>query len=289
MLTKHVAKRYIYFTCGKEPPRNTLTPALIKPKSNMELPPLPINITHNQEGNGAILHINCQSDATATRWMDNREEASIGAQKVWLGKLGCLLKLHGSIECQWLQPTAATIMNMPPNSDAFNDPWAYSISNFPQGYKLFSVERETQGDDLSRKDHYLCGMFIFLYMQCATDVFLGGKYKYRSPQEFYPHLHWLLDNARGVKHPCICQYCDQGRSQEEINQIFPLPPHKKSSQGPKGPKNKKTKKHQGPKGVTTRRGMIFNRNSITTGPVTALRDGWQEDKFIGYKTSHPFR
>ncbi|KAF9788031.1 hypothetical protein BJ322DRAFT_600464 [Thelephora terrestris] len=255
MLTKHVAKRYIYFTCEKESPRNTLTPTLIKPKSNMELPPLPINITHNQEGNGAILHINCQSDATTTRWMDNREEASIGAQKVWLGKLGCLLKLHGSIEY------------------AFNDPWAYSISNFPQGYKLFSVERETQGDDLSRKDHYLC----------------GGKYKYRSPQEFYPHLHWLLDNARGVKHPCICQYCDQGRSQEEINQIFPLPPHKKSSQGPKGPKNKKTKKHQGPKGVTTRRGMILNRNSITTGPVTALRDGWQEDKFIGYKTSHPFR
>jgi len=186
---------------------------------------------------------------------DNRDEASTQAEKVWLGKLGCLLKLHGNIDY------------------TFIDPWAYSLSGFPQGYKLFSVERKTQGNGLSRKDHYL----------------YGGKHKYRSPQEFYPHLHWLLNNARGVKEPCKCQYCDNTRSQEEINDIFPPPPHKKSSQGPRGPRNKETKKHRGPKGVTTRRGMVFNRNSLTTGPVTALRDSWQEDKCIGYKTSHPFR
>ncbi|KAF9790947.1 hypothetical protein BJ322DRAFT_1216507 [Thelephora terrestris] len=221
----------------------------------MESPPLPMNITLNQEGNGAILHINCQSDGTKTRWVNNREEASTQAEKVWLGKLGCLLKLHGNIEY------------------IFIDAWAYRISSFPKGYKLFSVERKIQGSDLSRKDHYL----------------YGGKHNYRSPQEFYPHLHWLLENAQGTKKPCICQYCDHDRSQEEINEIFPLPPHKKSSQGSRGPRNNKTKKKQGPRGVTTRRGMIFNRNSITTGPVTALRNGWREDKFVGYRTSHPFR
>ena len=127
----------------------------------MELPPLPINITLNQERNRAILHINCQSDATATRWIGNKEEASTQAEKVWLGKLGCLLKLHGDIEGQWLYPLAETTINILPHPDLFNDPWAYSLSNFPQGYKLFSVERETQGDDHSRKDHYLFGMFFF--------------------------------------------------------------------------------------------------------------------------------
>ena len=132
--------------------------------------------------------------------------------------------------------------------------------------------------------------FFFFYIQCITDIFYsGGKHKYRSPQEFYPHLHWLLDNARGVRKPCICQYCDHTRSQEEINNIFPLPPHKKSSQGPRGTRNKKVKKHQCPKGVTTRRGMVFIRNSIITGPVTSLRDNWQEDKSIGYRLSHPFQ
>ena len=94
--------------------------------------------------------------------MDNRDEASTQAEKVWLGKLGCLLKLHGKIECQWLHPSMEPTTNMSPHPDEFNDPWDYSISSFPQGYKLFSVERETQGNELSRKDHYLYGMFIFL-------------------------------------------------------------------------------------------------------------------------------
>lgn len=198
--------------------------------------------------------MNCDSDARPTRWMRNHEEADNQAKNIWLGKLGCLLKLHGNIEYM------------------FNDPWAYRISDFPRNYKLFSVGR---GGKSSRKDHYLC----------------GGEHKFRSPQEFYPHLHWLLDNARGVKKPCLCQYCS-GETQDHVNKIFPLPPHRESPPGPKGPKNNNKKapiKLRQPKGVTTKRGLIYNRNSITTGPVTSLRGNWQEDKFLGYKTSHPFR
>jgi len=132
---------------------------------------------------------------------------------------------------------------------------------------------------------------LFFYTCYLTDnFFLGGGHKYRSPQEFYPHMHWLLDNTQGVRNPCICQYCDPSRSQKQINKTFPLPPHKESAKGPRGPKkHKQTRKLQGPKGVTVKRGLIINRNSITSGPVTTLGDGWQKHKFIGYKTSHPFQ
>lgn len=118
---------------------------------------------------------------------------------------------------------------------------------------------------------------------------LGGKHKYRSPQEFYPHLHWLFNNAQGVKDPCICQYCDPGRSQEEINKIFYLPPHKESTKGPRESKNSKQgRKLHGPRGVTMQRGYVVNRNSITSGPVTSLGGGQQEQRMIGYKTNHLF-
>ena len=126
----------------------------------------------------------------------------------------------------------------------------------------------------------------------AHDLFLGGEHEYRSPQEFYPHLHWLLENAQGVSNKCICKYCDPSRTQKEINKIFPLPPCKENPKGPRGPKNPmKTRKHRGPKGVTTQRGMVANRNSITTGPVATLGYYGEEQKIIniGYKTSHPFR
>lgn len=118
----------------------------------------------------------------------------------------------------------------------------------------------------------------------------GGSSKYRSPQEFYPHLHWLLNNAQGGGKPCICQYCDPSRSQEQINEIFYLPPGKESTKHPRSPnKHKNTRKLKGPKGVTSKRGLIINRNSITTGPLTTLGCGLENHKIIGYKRSHPFR
>jgi len=155
----------------------------------------------------------------------------------------------------------------------FNNPWKYALSNFPGGYKLFAVERRVREGSLPRKDYYLC----------------GGHHKYRSPQEFYPHVHWLLDNARGARTQCICQYCDPSRSQEEINKIFPLPPSKESVKQSRGMKSQKqTRKVKGPKGVTSKRGLQVNRNSITTGPLVTLGHDWRGYKVIGHERSHPF-
>lgn len=63
--------------------------------------PLPIDVTLNQEETKAILHINCKSDGKRARWYEDKEEGREWAKRSWLGKLGCLLKVHGNIKCQW--------------------------------------------------------------------------------------------------------------------------------------------------------------------------------------------
>ena len=137
---------------------------------------------------------------------------------------------------------------------------------------------------------FLSIWYVFSSTYATLLTTLLGGHKYRSPQEFYPHLHWLLNNARGGEEPCICQYCDPSRTQKEINKIFYLPPSKESTKHPQSPnKHQQTRKLRGPKGVTSKRGLIINRNSIMTGPLTTLGRGLENHKIIGYKKSHPFR
>ena len=270
-------------------PEITCFTTLIKNTNTMEGPPLHINVTHNPQENRAILHIDCQSDGKVERWMKDREEAREEAKNVWLGKLGCLLKIHGRIKCQWPHSSVETNTNMPLPPDTFNDPWAYRVSDFPENYKLFAAERQAQGENPPRKDYYLCGMSFPSTYGTSLTTLSGGHSDYRSPLEFYPHLHWLLNNAQGVEKPCICQYCDPSRSQKEINKIFYLPPCREATKHPRSAnKHQKARKLKGPKGVTSKRGLIFNRNSIMTGPLTTLGHSSENHKIIGYKSSHPF-
>ena len=184
--------------------------------------------------------------------------------------------------------------NSPPLPDIFGDPWAYRIADFPKNYKLFVIRRQKEGENHPREDYYLCGGFPHPLPppthNIAYHFFSGGEHDYRSPQEFYPHMHWLLENAQGVNKPCICKYCDPSRTQEQINAIFPLPPCRKTTKKHRSPKtHQKTRKHQRPKGVTSQREMVTIRNSITTGLVTTPRHHGDRQKVIGHKTSNPFR
>ena len=75
--------------------------------STVKPTPLHIEVTLNNEETGAILHINCQSDGKRARWsnLKDKEEGSEQAKRGWLGKLGCLLKVHGNITCEWFHST----------------------------------------------------------------------------------------------------------------------------------------------------------------------------------------
>jgi len=150
----------------ENPPEITCFTTPMNNKNTMELPPLPIDVTTNQEGNGAIFHIDCQSDGKAERWIEDEEEVSTQAENLWLGKLGCMLKVHGRIKCEWPCLSIETDTNVVPPPDKFNNPWAYRISTFPANYKLFAVARKADGDNFPRKDYYLYGMpsLFFLHV-----------------------------------------------------------------------------------------------------------------------------
>jgi len=99
MLTNAIQLELFILERSKKPLEATFLTTTTRSKNTMELPPLPIPVTLNQTGTGAILHINCQSDGQVARWMVDKEESDGWAKQVWLGKLGCLLKLHGNIKC----------------------------------------------------------------------------------------------------------------------------------------------------------------------------------------------
>jgi len=130
-------------------------------------------------------------------------------------------------------------------------------------------------------------LFFFLPHDITEYFLLGGPHKYRSPEEFFPHMLWLLNHDQGTYVECICQYCDGKKTQKQINEIFPLPPRKEYPTGPRGPKQKKTGGTQDPKGITYRRVLVQNRNSITTRPATALE--YHGQRIIGHGTIHPFQ
>lgn len=80
------------------------------------------------------------------------------------------------------------------------------LQRFPRGYALY-IHRKGHKDD-PRKDYYLYGS-----RHVKT---------FRSPEEFAPHLTWILSgqpmNANG-KRDCICKYCDSSVcSQRAVNQ-----------------------------------------------------------------------
>ena len=133
------------------------TPCPSTPMMSASKPPPYIEVSLNQEETEAILYINCQSDGKSTRWSKVKEEGSEQAKRVWLGKLGCLLKVHGNITCKWFYSPVGTSTDLLLSPDIFNNPWSYRIADFPENYKLFVKERQTEGNSYPQKDHYLCG------------------------------------------------------------------------------------------------------------------------------------
>ncbi|GET02786.1 hypothetical protein RCL_jg11749.t1 [Rhizophagus clarus] len=61
------------------------------------------------------------------------------------------------------------------------------LTDFPKGYKLYAHRKKYPKKKEERTDYYLF-----------------GRHKFRSPNEFYPHLLWLISDKSGQ---CHCKYC----------------------------------------------------------------------------------
>jgi len=104
----------------------------------------------------------------------------------WFWKLGYLVAKYHAQYLHW---------------NFTGDPFDCILQEFPEHYEMFmSVTPK-------RKDLYLYGSQNVL--------------KFRSAQEFHPHLVWLMagmPNSPG----CECHYC-AGTSMKELKQKYPLP------------------------------------------------------------------
>ena len=63
----------------------------------------------------------------------------------------------GTLHVSGFHSPVGTNTNLFLPSDTFNNPWSYRIADFPENYKLFVKERQTEGNNYPPKDYYLCG------------------------------------------------------------------------------------------------------------------------------------
>ncbi|GAA6011911.1 hypothetical protein JCM10207_003427 [Rhodosporidiobolus poonsookiae] len=71
--------------------------------------------------------------------------------------------------------------------------------------------------------------------QARTDVYVFGSpatLKFRTPNEFAPHLYWLLTHGKNDGLRCQCKYCGGVKLQADVNRIVGLPDGRGSSSTP---------------------------------------------------------
>lgn len=83
----------------------------------------------------------------------------------------------------------------------------FILSKLPEGYVLWQHLRPSSRTSHSQKNdgHAAGGVG-----RADTYVFghPGGKVKrYRSPQDFFPHLLWLATDSEGDNANCSCKWC----------------------------------------------------------------------------------
>lgn len=76
--------------------------------------------------------------------------------------------------------------------------YTYILKTLPEGYQLWKHHRTTVENGktvATRQDTYLYG-------------YPGSKSRFRSAQEFLPHLLWLMTDSQGDSfHNCSCRFC----------------------------------------------------------------------------------
>ncbi|PLW40463.1 hypothetical protein PCANC_09363 [Puccinia coronata f. sp. avenae] len=134
-----------------------------------------------------------KSDANSTRWpvvgpvMDSKGAtcqwalSPIKSKSRWLSSLGKSL---------------ANILGLTKNSQ--KEDWR--LKDFPNDYQIYTYTKGT------REDQYLYG---------STHV-----NKFRTANEFLPHLQWLVSNKTM---DCLCKYCSGAKNQFEVNVAIGLP------------------------------------------------------------------
>ncbi|KAG0148563.1 hypothetical protein CROQUDRAFT_41188 [Cronartium quercuum f. sp. fusiforme G11] len=173
-----------------------------------------ISISHHLTNPNGPHHITClHSDALQSRWpaIGPTPPGLKGASAQW-----GLTDARSKTRSKWLSTLGRALaeilglMKSPNKED-------WKLTDFPENYQLFTY---TKGN---RQDQYLIGSQTVL--------------KFRTANEFLPHLHWLTSSNPTTS--CQCKYCSGIKTHSEVNLNLAL-----GAQQP--PKASRDKRKSGP-------------------------------------------
>ncbi|WAQ82338.1 hypothetical protein PtA15_2A655 [Puccinia triticina] len=178
------------FTPTRLPPTNQTDPH----SDQAEPPPPTFTIHRNSENPSGPHQIEIlKSDANSSRW------PSVGSVIDSKGATCQWAISSDKSKSRWLSSLGkgfADILGLAKNSQ--KEDW--SLKDFPTDYRLYTYIKGT------REDQYLFGS--------------PHVYKFRTANEFLPHLQWLLLHKTM---DCLCKYCSGAKNQFEVNAALGLP------------------------------------------------------------------
>ncbi|GAA5999073.1 uncharacterized protein JCM10292_003306 [Rhodotorula paludigena] len=180
-------------------------------------PPLPHytvkRSSHNSRSSPHLIVINQDvSDGDARRWppIEERQPGhKVNGRESWYECQDPDTGRHKSFREKVGEELAKKLNLISPG--AKQEYWA--IEELPAGH-LFTVHHATTGSN-----------------QCRTDVYVFGSaatHKFRTANEFVPHLYWLLQHGPADTLKCECKYCAK-RTQGDVNRIVGLTDGRASS------------------------------------------------------------
>ncbi|GAA5930109.1 hypothetical protein JCM3775_004517 [Rhodotorula graminis] len=179
-------------------------------------PPLPhytvVRAARNSASSPHVIRIHDNvTDGSSARWPADNEcdpKHTVGGRENWYDCQGPDVGRHKMFR-EKLGEEMAKKLGL---SD--DDPSAHwVVEKLPKGH-LFTVHHCVTSSGHPRQDVYIFGS--------------AATHKFRTVNEFVPHLYWLLSHGPGDGLRCECKYCTK-KSQSDVNRIVGLTDGRSSS------------------------------------------------------------
>ncbi|GAA5842519.1 hypothetical protein JCM9279_003606 [Rhodotorula babjevae] len=179
-------------------------------------PPLPhytvVRSAHNSSSSPHLIRIHDNvTDGSKARWPDDSEcdlKHKVAGRENWYE---CPPPDQGRHKMFRDKLGEEMAKKLGLSDDDPNAHWA--VENLPKGH-LFTVHHCVTSSNHPRQDVYIFGS--------------AATHKFRTVNEFVPHLYWLLSHGPGDGLRCECKYCTK-KSQSDVNRIVGLTDGRSSS------------------------------------------------------------
>ena len=189
-----------------------------------------------------IKFANCPKDTTRSQDVKSRVYNKLDSDHpktiVWRIKLGGMMMeqlygpgQNGMYGCQEIEEKVLILVGK-----------HFVLKDLPDGYVLWehSADPEDVTPDAKKSDQGVSTGSKKGRGDARTDTYLyghpeGRTKRFRSPQDFLPHLLWLATDKDGDPNNCTCKLCSPGQKDVEKPEEAQVSPKKESSASSVGP------------------------------------------------------